>query len=202
MKQIPRPKPFTPEDRTPAQKRRARWAMFAIFPLVIGLLLFMQFRERFVFRYAAPYMTFSLWSLILFSPFIHYWMKRRHAEAELARKYPTNWVRKGIVMPLMAAMTVGVVLAAPLGWLYAAVAWSGAATEHLNATAIEVGNYTRGKGCDQYATLRLAAVDNKTCLDGLYPPSAMRPGQRLDVGARMTSFGFLIVSIAEAAPAP
>ena len=101
-------------------------------------------------------------------------------------------------MPLAAAFMVGLVFAAPLGWLFATAAWSGGAIHQVNATAIKVGTYYKRKNCDQLATLRFTSVDKETCLDGLYPPSLMREGQLLSVGTTTFPFGFLIVSIARA----
>jgi hypothetical protein len=93
-------------------------------------------------------------------------------------------------------MVLGLVLTGPLGWVFAAAAWSNGAVRHVSATAIKVGTYSRRKGCDQFATLRFATVDKETCLDTLYPHSSMQTGQLLDVGITVFQFGFLIVSIA------
>ena len=183
--------------RTPAAKRGARLVMLLPFALFVGIALLAHFNDRFVFRYADPYTTIALLSVVLLAPFVLYWLQYSPGASAVAEKYPTSWVRKVIVMPFMAALIVGLVFAAPLGWLFAAVAWSDIPVERVSATAVEVGTHARRKNCDQYATLRLAGAEKKTCLDGLYPPSVMRPAQELAVGIKATRFGFLIVSVSD-----
>jgi hypothetical protein len=192
----------TSAGRTPAQKQRAIWGTLFIFYLMVGALFLHIFADRFVFHYAEVYTRISLWSLLLFTPFVLYRMKRTRSFAEnLAKKYPTTWIRSWVMMPLTAAMLVGVFFAAPLGWLFAAAAWYGGPVHHVNTTAAKVGTYAQRKGCDQSATLRLVSVDKETCLDNLYSPSTMREGQLLNIGTTVFPFGFLIVSIESADPA-
>lgn len=182
-----------------AQKRRALWGMSAFFWLIAGAVFLGSFGSRFVFYYAEPYEKLVLCSLVLLTPCIFYCLRRHAVFATMtAEKFPTAWLRHWIIMPLMAAMMVALVHAAPLGWLFAAAAWSGGSARTVSAIALEVAPYSPGKGCNQSATLRLGAVDKSTCLDGLYAPSSMRPGQPLDVGIDTFAFGFLIVSIADA----
>lgn len=186
-------------DKTARTVRRSNWMTptFFVFALMFGEVLLLNFHERFVFRYAEIYTKFVLLSLLFLTPFVLHEMKRAPAFAgELAKKYPTTWLRSWIVMPSMASVVVGVVLTGPLGWLYAAAALSGAPVLHVSATAIKVGAYSPRKGCDQFATLHFASVDKETCLDTLYPHSSMYTGQPLDVGITTFPFGFLIVSIA------
>ena len=192
----------TSGNRTPAQKRRVIWGTLFICYLIVGALFLSIFADRFVFYFIEVYTKVSLWSVLLFTPFVLYRMKRtRDFAADLAKKYPTSWIRNWVMMPLTAAMLVGVFFAAPLGWLFAAAASYGGPVHHVSATAVKVGTYARRKGCDQSATLRLAAVDKETCLDNLYSPSTMREGQLLNVGTTMFPFGFFILSIASAGPA-
>ena len=202
MTQPRRPRGASFAKRTPARKRRARWALLLPGALFIGIALLAHFNDRFVFRYADPYTTIALWSVFLLWPFVLYWLQYSPGASAVEKKYPISWVRDGIVMPFMAALMVALVFAAPLGWLFAAVAWSDVPVERVGATVVEVGTHARRKGCDQYATLRLAGAEKKTCLDGLYPPSVMRPGQELSVGTKSSAFGFLIVSIAPASGTP
>lgn len=182
----------------------ARWAMPAFLWSIVGAVFLVHFGRRFVFYHAEPYESLVLWSMVLYTPCVLYWM-RRHATftTRNAAKYPTRWLRHWIVMPLAAATMVALVFAAPLGWLFATAAWTGGSARTIRAIALEVAPYSPGKGCNQSATLRVAARDNATCLDGLYPPSSMQPGQSLDIGIDTFAFGFLIVSIANAdLPAP
>ena len=191
-----------PAPQTPAEKRRARWKTLVVLVMVVGAILLSIFHDRYVFHYADAYMTLTIGALILFTPIVLYWIASTPVTVKaLSEKYPTNGLRNVIVMPLMAAMGVGMFCAAPLGWLFAVAAWSGGAVHHVRATAIEVGTYSKRKNCDQTATLRFASFDKETCLEGLYPLSLMREGQALDVGIKEFSFGFLIVSIANANPA-
>lgn len=184
-------------DDAPVSTRRARYVLFTFFALLAGAVLLQNLHGRFVFRYAESWTHTVLWSLLLLTPFILFRLKRAPLfAARLAKRYPSTWVRDWLVMPLMASMLAGLVLAGPLGWMLAVAAWSDGTVRHVSATAVEVGAYSARKGCDQSATLRFASVDKETCLDSLYPPASMQRGQRLDVGITAFAFGFLIVSIA------
>lgn len=160
------------------------------------------FGERFVFHYAEIYRTFAIWSVALLTPLILYRARRiPDFYKKFSKAYPRTWM---ISLPICIAAFVGVAFAGTLGWFFAASAWYGGAVHHVSATATEVESYSRRKGCDQRATLQLESVDKKACLDGLYPPSAMRTGQALDIGIVRFPYGFLIVSIvaADASTAP
>lgn len=184
-------------DDAPVSTRRARYVPFIFFALLAGAVLLQNLRGRFVFRYAEAYTQTVLWSLSFLTPFVLFRLRRAPLfAAQLAKRYPSTWVRNRLVMPLTASMLVGLVLTGPLGWMLALAAWSDGTVRHVSATAVEVGAYSRRKGCDQSATLRFASVDKETCLDGVYPPASMQQGQRLDVGITTFAFGFLIVSIA------
>jgi hypothetical protein len=52
------------------------------------------------------------------------------------------------------------------------------------------------------ATLHFDSVVKKVCLDHLYPPSAMRNGELLNIRAAMFPFGFQVLSISSADPVP
>lgn len=189
------------ESRTLAQKRRAVWQAIFICYLMVGLFLFAFFADRFVFYFAASYTKISMLFVLLFTPFVLYWMLRaRNITTQMVRTYPTGWIRNWVMMPLMAAVLSSVFVVAPLGWLFTAAAVYGGPVHQVSATAIQVGTYSPGKGCDQSATLRLASVDKKTCLDNLYPTTTMREGQLLVVSITMFPFGFLISSIGNADP--
>ena len=191
----------TDDRRTSAQRRRAIWVTLVACLLLTGALFLAIFGDRFVFHFADAYTKIALVSTALSIPFVFYRMARsRRVGEEFSTRYRTSWVRNWLVMPMMAAIPAGLVFAAPLGWLFAAAAWYGGPVHYLSATATDVGSYARRKRCDQSATLRLPSVAKKTCLDRLYPPATMRDGQALNVGIVTFSFGFLIVSIANADP--
>lgn len=179
----------------PGKRHAGAWTVLA-FIVVAGALLLRHFGERFVFYYAIHYTAASLCGLVLLTPFVVYRMVRapRFADA-LAGRYPTTWLRNWVVVPLAAALLVGMLFAAPLGWLFAAAAWSGGPVQQVHAIAAQVGAHARRKGCDQSAIIRFGQRYKKTCLDDLYAPSPMQPGEYLDVGIRAYPFGFLIVSI-------
>ncbi|MBQ5948574.1 hypothetical protein [Massilia sp. ST3] len=184
-------------NKTLANKCRLRWRIVLFVCAIVGALLLQMYRDRFVFYYAQTTAKVALWSLLLFTPFILYRMRRAPLfVAELKKKYPTSWLRDIVVMPLMAAMVAGLLVAAPLGWVLAIAAWSGGVVHHVDAVATEVGTYSQRKGCDQFATLRFASVEKEVCIASLSPHSSLHPGQSLAVGIVRFSFGFLIVSIA------
>lgn len=186
-----------PTNKTATQKRHSGWLVFLVFVLIVGALLLHYFGDRFVFYYAEAYANVALWSLLVFTPLVLYRMRRAPLFfRKISEKYPTAWLRNLIVMPLMAMSIVGLVCAAPLGWLFAAATWSGGAIQHVSAVASKVGPYSQRKGCNQSATLRFASAEKETCIDTLYPHASMRSGQTLDVGIRTFPFGFLIVSVA------
>lgn len=183
-------------------RARARWALLAFSPFFAGALLLAGYGRRSVFHLADLYETVALWSVLLCTPLVFHRLRRNEAfSKQLAMRLSSVWLRTWIVMPLTAAMLVGGVFAAPLGWSIAVAAWSGDPVQLVRATATDVGDYAQRRGCNQTATLRFASVDKRTCLDDLYPPSSMQPGQPLDVGIVPFRFGFLIVSIAPAVPA-
>lgn len=180
---------------------RVRWALLAFSPFLAGALLLAGYGRRSVFHLADLYETVALWSVLLFTPLVLYRLRCNDAFSEqIAMKFRSDWLRTWIVMPLTAAVLVGAVFAAPLGWAVAAAAWSGDPVQLIRATATDVGDHAQRKGCNQTATLRFASADTRICLDGLYPLSSMQPGQLLDVGIVPFRFGFLIVSIAPAVP--
>ena len=180
--------------------RRTAWVMFTLIFIGVGFLLLMHFSELFVFHYAEPYRNLVILITVVLAPFVFYRLSHSTFADELAKKHPTAWIRKGISLPVMAVLAVVLPLVAPLGWLFAGVAWSNDVTQRVQAMAIEVRPYSKGKGCDQFATLRLLSIEKETCLDYRYPRSAMRRGQHLSVGIRTVPFGFLIVSIEDASP--
>ncbi|QBE62299.1 hypothetical protein [Pseudoduganella lutea] len=163
---------------------------------IVGAGLLGHFSGRFVFDHAGPWMRMALWSSAVLVPLVIFLMADSRAfTKQLAIKTPTTSLRNGIVIPLCALAAVGLFFAGPLGWYVGVMAWSGGPVQHVGATAIDVGAHGQAKGCDQSATLRILSADEKTCLDGLYPPGAMRPGERLDVGIIVSPIGFLIVSM-------
>jgi hypothetical protein len=180
-----------------AESQRPNWKGIVILLLILlGTFLFQQFSERFVFLYADSYTKIALCSTLLLAPLILYRMHRAPGfKGQIAGNYPTTWLRKWIVMPLLALTAIGVVFAAPLGWLFAIAAWSGRPVNQVDATAVEVGTYAQRKGCDQWVTLRFASADKKTCLDNLYANASLRTGEQLHVGVSTFAFGFQIVSI-------
>ena len=177
------------------------WNWLFSFYLVVGALLLYNLSNRFVFYYAETYTKISLWSMFLLWPFVLYLMLRRGNRAERARSEPISWQRNLVMLPLSAALIVGIFFAAPLGWLFAGAVWHGGPVHHVSATAVEVEKYVRSKGCNQPATLELQSVHKTTCLDHLYPPSTMRERQLLDVGVLLFPFGFFISTIAPGDPA-
>ncbi len=189
------------ESRTPAQKRRAVWQGMFICYLMVGLLLFIFFADRFVFYFAASYTKIAMLLVLLCTPFVLYWMLRsRNMTTQFAKTYPTRWLRNWVMMPLMAASMTSAFVVAPLGWLFTGAAFYGGPVNQMSAIAIQIGTYSPGKGCDQTAILRFASVDKETCLDNLYPTSTVREGQLLVVSTTMFPFGFLISSIGDADP--
>ena len=188
------------DSRSGWPAHRTAWVMFALMFIGAGVFLLMHFGELFVFHYAEPYRNLVILLTVVLAPFVCYRMGRPPFAARLAKKYPTALIRKGILMPIMAVLVVAVPLVAPLGWLFAGVAWSNGATQSVPAMAVEVEAYRERKGCNEFATLRLLSVEKRTCLDFRYPRSAMRRGQHLAVVVRAVPFGFLIMSIADASP--
>lgn len=185
------------KDKPPAKKDRAWAALFLA--LLAGAVTLLHFSERFVFYYEETYTRIALWSCLAFVPLALYRMKSAPGFAgRLAKKYPTAWLRNWLVMPLMAVFAAGLVWMAPLGWLLAAACLTGGATQHVHALAVQVDAPASSKGCDQYAKLRFASIEKRTCIAGRQPAASMRTGQVLDVGIRAFSFGFLIDSIAPA----
>ncbi len=172
--------------------------MFIVLAFVVGSLMLLYYHDRFVFYYAEIYTNVTIWGLILLTPLVLCWLIRMPPVARDLAKRPITWQRNLVGMPLGAATVVGLFFAGPLGWVFAVAAWSGGTIHYVNATALKVGTYSKRKGCDQSATLRFASVDKETCMDNLYPPSAMREGELLNVGTTVYPFGFLIVTIASA----
>lgn len=181
--------------------RRSMWLSGAIFAVVAGLLLLHYQGRRFVFDYADTYETVGGYLVLLCAPAVLYWMKgSKIFAAEFGKRYPTSWLRRWVAMPLSALAIVASIVAAPLGWFFAAAALTSGEVEQVRATAVKVDEFVQQrKGCDQEAVLRFGAVAKDTCLDSLFAPSEMRAGQQLDVGIIRFSFGFKIVSIAPSA---
>lgn len=179
--------------------------VIAFAPFAVGTLLLSGYSRRFAFHEVELIQKIFLGLLILLTPLALYQIRRIPSAMErLARHSPAAWKRDWILLPLMAATLVGMVLAGPLGWLVAVSAWSDQPIQQVQATAIQVDAYRNGRrfsSCHRPATLRFASLDKKTCLDDLYASSLMQAGQRLDVGIVPFHFGFLIVSLVQAAPA-
>lgn len=216
-----KPTPYRPghknhlEDNTPVEMRgtyhgpmrprwlsyRTAWGTFAMIFILGGIFLLIYFGNLFVFHYSEPYRNVVILLTAVLAPFIYYRLGRAPIAATLANNYPTAWIRKAILLPSMAVIMVVLPLIAPLGWLFAGVAWSSGTMQRVPAVAVEVRSYVnKRRGCSQYATLRLLSVEKKTCLDYHYPRLAMRPGQYLMASVRTVPFGFLILLIADASP--
>lgn len=176
--------------------RRSRWLIAFLVFVFAGILLLLVFGSNFVLLHKSTYISVALWSSLALSPFAYYRMSRSPSfQKAAAVRYPTNWIRNGISMPLTAILVPGVLFIAPVGWLAAMTALAGSEVQQVGAIAIEVGGHSQRKGCDQHATLRFISGETETCLDGLYPPAHMQSGQALNVGITTSPFGFRIVSI-------
>jgi hypothetical protein len=168
--------------KTLSQKCRYSYMTLIFFlALLMGVIFLLFFSDRFVFRYKEAYTRIFLWSLLVFTPFFIY-RKEKSSEIleHLKQKFPTRWVRKFIMTPLISLMSAGLVFTAPLGWVFALAVWSGGGVYHVSATAVKV-----------------SSSKSKTCLDTLYPHSSMQTGQVVDVGISESQFGFLIVSLSK-----
>lgn len=98
------------------------------FAVLIGLLLLHYYGRRFVFDYVETYETGLRYLVLFYSPFVLYWMTRsKVCAAECGKRHQTSWLRRWMGMLLSAFATVAAVVAAPLGWVFAAVTWSGGA---------------------------------------------------------------------------
>lgn len=180
------------------QRAHPAW-IWLFFALLAGAFLLLNFSDRFVFFYQETYTKAALWSSLVLAPLVLYRMGRAQVFSDaLAKKYPTAWLRNGILMPLMAWFVAGLACMAPLGWLFAAACWTGGATQHVHAQVVQVDAPAQRKGCDRHATLRFAAVEKKTCIDDWAHDVPLRAGQVLDVGIRALPFGFAIDSMAPA----
>jgi hypothetical protein len=188
-------KPLTGTDG----KRIHRGGGLLFCALLAGAFLLMHFSERFVFFYEESYTRMALWSSLVSAPLVLYCLRRSpFFSHELAKKYPTAWLRHWVVMPITALFLAGLAWTAPLGWLLGAVSWAGGESRHVRALAVKVEAPARRKGCRQYASLRFASAEKKTCIDGQPHDLPVRTGQALDVGITAMPFGFLIDSLAPA----
>lgn len=216
-----KPTPYRPghknhlEDNTPVDMRgtyrgrvqprwllnRTAWGTFAMIFILGGIFLLIYLGNLFVFHYSELYRNLVILLTVGLAPFTYYRLGCTPIAAKLAKNHPTAWIRKAILLPSMAVIMAVLPLIAPLGWLFAGVAWSSGAIQSVPAVVSEVWPYiNKRRGCNQYATLQLLSVEKKTCLDYHYPRLAMRPGQYLVASVRTVPFGFLILSIADASP--
>lgn len=180
-------------------KRIRRGGGLLFFAMLAGAFLLAHFSGRFVFFYEATYTRLALWSSLVAAPLVLYRMRRsQFFSRELEKKYPTAWLRNWAVMPLTAFFLVGLAWTAPLGWFLAAASWAGGESRHVRALAVNVEAPSRRKGCHQYASLRFASAEKRTCIDGQPPDAPIHTGQVLDVGITAIPFGFLIDSLAPA----
>lgn len=178
----------------------ALWLPLALLFLIIGTVLLLNASTNFVFYYADGYTKVSLCLVMLLTPAVLFCFRRcPQLIAHLESKYPTHWLRNWVMQPLVAAFIVSMVCTGALGW---ALTVSEAVTDTMKvmrATAVEVGEYSPGKGCDQVARLNFEGVIKQVCLENMYLPGTLKVGQTLDVTVHAFPFGFLLISMADAA---
>jgi hypothetical protein len=174
---------------------RARDKLFLLWPLLIfcavgmgGLLLAGQ---SFVF-YDEPaiWRGLAIACLLLYPPAL-YFFSRHQADADLKRDFPTTWLRKAVIFPVLLGLHVAVVAASPLGWLMTWAALSGQPRHAVPALVASVEEVTE-RYCSRYATLVLANQMTTVCISGTFARNTLSPGDELDAQVSLHAGGFFI----------
>lgn len=114
---------------------------------------------------------------------------------QIRLRYPTWWVRRLFMYPLMAAVASATAVTDPLGWI-AAHAWAvGADTEPLPGRLASVGDYrASSKGCAQRGELAVGKYMGSICLEGV-AAIPMKVNPSVAVHARQSPLGLLVLHV-------
>lgn len=179
----------------PASGTRIAIVLLAFAFFLGGMLLEFSVGSHFIFFYAAGYKEVAWWIFLGLLPLIAGCMLSERVRSHIRLRYPTWWVRRLVMYPLMAAVVSATAVTAPLGWI-AAHAWAmGADTEPLPGRLASVGNYrASSKGCAQRAELAVGKYTGSICLEGV-AAIPMKANPSVAVHARQSPLGLFVVHV-------
>ncbi len=129
------PKPF----RTPT--------IILLLFIVTGAVLELTVGSGFIFAGADTYRSAAPWFFAALLPVfavLLYWQER--LSGNLRSSFPTSWLRRLIIFPLMVAVCSGIVLIAPLGWASLLGLAVGARADDLEGIVLSAGEFQRAHG--------------------------------------------------------
>lgn len=176
--------------------RRAGLAIVLL--VVIGALLEASLGQDFIFAGSKCYAEVRPWLFVCLLPLAGFALLKGERQSRwLQSRYPTAWVRWGLIYPLSSLATVGVVLLAPLGWAALLGYALGEATSTTAVTVRALGDPSpRSSNCRQHAVLAHGDSEARICLDGrrsnVLAAEPPRVGERLRVQGWQSGFGLYI----------
>jgi len=173
----------------------AKVALATIVFVVSGALLEATMGQKFIFLGSNGYWLTMPWLLAVLIP-LFTWMifRLERKQHMLAERYPTRAIRF-IMFPLMILMSVGMVLAAPLGWM-ALFGWmNGTPADNLTARVVWIRPPSHSRGCHQDAEIRFKAVDTSICVYGRIVGRQPDNGDAVILSGRLSSYGLYVEQI-------
>lgn len=179
----------------PASRTRIALVLLAFAFFLGGMLLEFSVGSHFIFFYAAGYKKVAWWTFLGLLPLTAGCMLSERMRNQIRLRYPTWWVRRLFMYPLMAAFVSATAVTAPLGWI-AAHAWAmGTDTEPIPGRLVSVGKFRASlKGCDQRAELAVGKYMGAICLEGV-AAIPMMANPSVTVHTRQSPLGLFVLQV-------
>lgn len=116
--------------------------------------------------------------------------------AGLEHKMPTHIFRVLLGFPVMALSLAGVLVAAPLGYVYGLAYITGSPQTGVSAVVLKAEPVrTSGKGCKQDFTFRLDGAAGEACVQGRVVGPLPVTGQRVELRGIRSVLGFWVQEV-------
>ena len=116
--------------------------------------------------------------------------------AGLEHKMPTHIFRVLLGFPVMALSLAGVLVAAPLGYVYGLAYITGSRQNRVSAVVLKAEPVrTSGKGCKQDFTFRLDGAVSEACVQGRVVGPLPVAGQRVELRGIRSALGFWVQEV-------
>ena len=167
--------------------------------IVTGAVLELTVGSGFIFAGADTYRSAAPWFFAALLPVfavLLYWQER--FSGNLRSSFPTSWLRRLIIFPLMVAVCSGIVLIAPLGWASLLGLAVGARADDLEGIVLSAGDVSkssRASRCKQRAKIAVRGASAAICVEGrTAAPLPIKEGPAL-LSGHVSRFGVHVESI-------
>jgi len=167
-----------------------------LFFVVIGALLEAIIGKQFIFSAINEYWQFIPWIIGVTAPLLAwglFFMVKN--DYFIKSRYPTWSIRWLVMFPMMVALSIAMVVTAPLGWASLYGWTTGAPTENLEARVIEISVSHPSRWCDQESELNFRGASATICVEGRLSGQTPKAGDRVQVSGRLSQLGLFVEQV-------